>query len=46
MLTFLASFLIMVTVVGSLVGWAKHEERRRSALADGLESDLQGSRRS
>jgi hypothetical protein len=46
MLTFLASFLIRVTVVGALVSWAKHEERRRSALADGLESDRQGSRRS
>ena len=35
MLTFLASLVIMIVVVGSLVAWAKREERLRAALTDG-----------
>jgi hypothetical protein len=31
MLTLLASVAIMLVVVGSLVTWAKHEQRRRAA---------------
>jgi hypothetical protein len=46
MLTFFASVVIMVSVVGSLVTWAKHEQRRRSALNEGLEAEFEGSRRS
>jgi hypothetical protein len=46
MLTFLASMVIMLTVVGSLVTWAKREERRRSALSGRPEAEFEGSRRS
>jgi hypothetical protein len=35
MLTFLASVAIMIAVVGSLVAWAKREERLRAATTDG-----------
>jgi hypothetical protein len=42
MLTFLASVAIMFTVVGSLVTWAKREERRRAAASEfeGIEEVL------
>ncbi len=35
MLTLLASVAIMFVVVGSLVAWAKREERLRAATTDG-----------
>ena len=34
MLTFLASLMIMFAVVGSLITWAKREERRRLATSE------------
>jgi hypothetical protein len=34
MLTFLTSLVIMFAVVGSLVTWAKREERRRMAACE------------
>ena len=34
MLTLVASVAIMVAVVGTLVAWAKREERRRMATDD------------
>jgi hypothetical protein len=34
MLTFLTSLVIMFVVVGSLVTWAKREERRRLAASE------------
>ena len=34
MLTFLTSLVIMFAVVGSLVTWAKREERRRMAAGE------------
>ena len=39
MLTFLTSLVIMFTLVGACVTWAKREERRRSAAQefDGIE---------
>ena len=41
MLTFLVSFVDHVSPSSARWrAWAKREERRRSALADGLESDL------
>jgi hypothetical protein len=42
MLTFMASLAIMIVVVGSLVAWAKREERRRLAATefDGIEEVL------
>jgi hypothetical protein len=35
MLTFVASVAIMIVVVGSLVAWAKREQRLRAATGDG-----------
>jgi hypothetical protein len=35
MLTLLASVAIMIVVVGSLVAWAKREQRLRAATSDG-----------
>jgi hypothetical protein len=46
MLTFLVSLAIMFTVVGSLIAWAKREERRRLAAGefDGIEEVLGSAR--
>ena len=46
MLTFLLSLVIMFTVVGSLITWAKREERRRMAADElnGLEEVLGNAR--
>lgn len=46
MLTFVVSLVIMFTVVGSLVAWAKREERRRMAAYafDGTEEVLGNAR--
>jgi hypothetical protein len=46
MLTFLASVVIMVAVVGTLVAWATREERRRSASGRSPHPELEASRRS
>ena len=46
MLTLLTSMVIMFVVVGSLVTWAKREERRRMAAHDfdGIEEVLGSAR--
>jgi hypothetical protein len=46
MLTFLISLVIMFAVVGSLVAWAKREERRRMAAyeLDAIEEVLGSAR--
>jgi hypothetical protein len=46
MITLLTSMVIMFTVVGSLVTWAKREERRRLAAGefDGTEEVLGSAR--
>jgi hypothetical protein len=46
MITLLTSMVIMFTVVGSLVTWAKREERRRLAAGefDGSEEVLASAR--
>jgi hypothetical protein len=46
MLTFLISLAIMFAVVGSLVSWAKREERRQIAASefDGIEEVLASAR--
>jgi hypothetical protein len=46
MLTFLTSLVIMFTLVGACVTWAKREERRRMAAHefDGIEEVAGGAR--